>query len=270
MRIDLRAFHLSLAFNSLAFMLFFFLLRTDLPEETPVFVDLSFVELKMLERAPQKSESVIGEEIRNMAEKPQTRASTFKDYKSALKEEGSKMVEKSQMESWERLQEQRARIGRGGELRTEPTSEGIADLNGQLGQKATTEAPQGSKSTGSGGKEGDDKPATGFGSGVGRVEEGDYELVYRRQNFEVVRAIVKSHLEYPPLARLRGWEGRVVVYICLEGRSLCGLYVKESSGYRVLDEAVLKAVQKAHREFPYAEQKVNLVLPVQFSLREER
>lgn len=52
--------------------------------------------------------------------------------------------------------------------------------------------------------------------------------------------------EYPRLARKRGWEGVVLVEVSVDaqGRSI-SLKIVESSGYPVLDQAALQALQNA-------------------------
>lgn len=51
--------------------------------------------------------------------------------------------------------------------------------------------------------------------------------------------------KYPKLARKRGWQGRVVlsVHINEEGRPV-DIQIKQSSGYKILDRAALKALKK--------------------------
>ncbi|MCS7308225.1 MAG: TonB family protein [Aquificaceae bacterium] len=122
------------------------------------------------------------------------------------------------------------------------------------------------------------KEGTGGGSG-GKAKEAElsaskgaseYQEHYEAKNWSFIRELVHKHLEYPHVAVLRGWQGRVVIRVCIEGKSLCGLEVRESSGYSILDQSALRAVQKACKNVPYAEQRVYLILPVKFELAEVR
>lgn len=62
---------------------------------------------------------------------------------------------------------------------------------------------------------------------------------------ERVRAAAATHFYYPPLAQRRGWEGRVRVglHISADGR-LTGIRLLESSGYRVLDQAAVRSLER--------------------------
>lgn len=62
---------------------------------------------------------------------------------------------------------------------------------------------------------------------------------------ERVRAAAATHFYYPPLAQRRGWEGRVRVglHISADGR-LTRIRLLESSGYRVLDRAAVRSLER--------------------------
>lgn len=56
------------------------------------------------------------------------------------------------------------------------------------------------------------------------------------------------HFEYPLLARLRGWEGTVLIGLDIEADGLLHhVYLARSSGYDVLDQSAIKAVQRVAR-----------------------
>ena len=61
-------------------------------------------------------------------------------------------------------------------------------------------------------------------------------------------AELARHFEYPHLARLRGWEGRVLLAFDIEtdGR-LENIRVAQSSGFAVLDDAALGALRRVER-----------------------
>lgn len=251
MRIDLRALQLSFLLNSLAFLLFFLLLRLDVPQRRPI--DLSLVELREEPRIYEKASPLPAREVQRSLPKESPKVQRREEiHPQESPREQAKTLKQSQMPvpSETKRESPPAEAQGGTETKDVNIAHGVMEGDGR---------GKGAEHVGRGSSE-----------QVGRSEATveDYSLVYNRQNFGVIRSIVKGYLEYPAVARLRGWEGRVVVYICLEGRSLCGLYVRESSGYRVLDEAVIRAVQKAHKEFPQAERRVDLLLPVQFSLKE--
>ncbi|ADC88807.1 TonB family protein [Thermocrinis albus DSM 14484] len=90
---------------------------------------------------------------------------------------------------------------------------------------------------------------------------------YLKNYGQLVRDAVARYLSYPPLAKRMGWEGKVILRIVLdkEGK-LLDLTIQKSSGYQLLDQAALEAVERAHSFFPKPGIKVVILLPVAFRL----
>ncbi|MFO8023835.1 energy transducer TonB [Thiohalophilus sp.] len=59
---------------------------------------------------------------------------------------------------------------------------------------------------------------------------------------------LKLHLEYPEMARRRGWEGEVTISVQLdrEGK-IMDVAIRESSGYRILDDNTLNTLKNLPR-----------------------
>ena len=85
----------------------------------------------------------------------------------------------------------------------------------------------------------------------------------------VLLAWLERHKEYPRPARRRGQEGVVLLYVLIdrEGRVLQSR-IEESSGYPLLDNAVLDMLERAAPVPPLPDdmpqERLELVLPVQF------
>jgi len=82
--------------------------------------------------------------------------------------------------------------------------------------------------------------------------------------------LVTGRLDYPVLARRKGWQGivRLQVHIESDGR-ISRLRVEETSGYPVLDRAALRSLQLA--SVPDAEQwmkgrAIDIIIPVEYRL----
>ncbi len=61
-----------------------------------------------------------------------------------------------------------------------------------------------------------------------------------------VKKRLAAYFEYPLIARLRGWEGEVLLSVHLDPNgSMSNIAVTRSSGYRVLDRSALKSAKKA-------------------------
>lgn len=75
---------------------------------------------------------------------------------------------------------------------------------------------------------------------------------------------VNISIQYPQMARRRGWQGRVLAGFSVQsdGRP-AGIRIVESSGYGALDDAVLTAIRS---NGPYPEVNGEMQLPVTFKL----
>jgi protein TonB len=88
----------------------------------------------------------------------------------------------------------------------------------------------------------------------------------RPADVAAVRAALARTFVYPPEARRRALQGRVIVAITLSADgALVALELRESSGHRLLDEAALDACRRAA---PFAPPgvAVRVVVPVSFRL----
>ncbi len=93
------------------------------------------------------------------------------------------------------------------------------------------------------------------------------EESFLRERLSVISNIVQRHINYPPIARRMGWEGRVLVSFVLETNGdIRDLKVLKSSGYEVLDKEALDAIRRSYRDFPKPPVSVVVKLPINFRL----
>ncbi len=60
-----------------------------------------------------------------------------------------------------------------------------------------------------------------------------------------IRQRLQQHFFYPRLARQRGWQGQVLLAFRLDGAgSIQHVHVKHSSGYAILDDSAIAAMQQ--------------------------
>jgi protein TonB len=94
------------------------------------------------------------------------------------------------------------------------------------------------------------------------LEEG-----FLRERLSVISNIVQRHINYPPIARRKGWEGKVLVSFVLEPNGdIRDLKVLKSCGYEVLDKEALDAIRRSYRDFPKPPVSVMVKLPISFRL----
>jgi protein TonB len=94
------------------------------------------------------------------------------------------------------------------------------------------------------------------------LEEG-----FLRERLSVISNIVQRHINYPPIARRMGWEGKVLVSFVLEPNGdIRDLKVIKSCGYEVLDKEALDAIRRSYRDFPKPPVSVVVKLPINFRL----
>jgi len=93
------------------------------------------------------------------------------------------------------------------------------------------------------------------------------EESFLRERLSVITDIVQRHINYPPIARRMGWEGKVLVSFVLEPNgNIRDLKVLKSSGYEVLDKEALDAIRRSHKDFPKPPVSVVVKLPINFKL----
>lgn len=109
--------------------------------------------------------------------------------------------------------------------------------------------------------QGRDGAVGGAGNRVASTEE-----AYRRAHFVAIREAILAHLQYPLIARRRGWSGQVeVCFLIAPDGNVSELRIRTSSGYEVLDEQALAAIRRAA---PFTPPRVAalLVMPITFQL----
>jgi protein TonB len=93
------------------------------------------------------------------------------------------------------------------------------------------------------------------------------EESFLRERLSVISNIVQRHINYPPIARRMGWEGKVLVSFVLEPNgNIRDLKVLKSSGYEALDKEALDAIRRSYRDFPKPPVSVVVKLPINFRL----
>lgn len=85
-----------------------------------------------------------------------------------------------------------------------------------------------------------------------------------------VMAFITGQLNYPAIARHKGWQGVVTLQLLIESDGhISDLHIEQTSGYALLDKAALSSLQLAH--VPDAAQwldgkAVSIVVPVEYRL----
>jgi protein TonB len=93
------------------------------------------------------------------------------------------------------------------------------------------------------------------------------EESFLRERLSVISNIVQRHINYPPIARRMGWEGRVLIGFILEPNgNIRDLKVLKSCGYEVLDKEALDAIRRSYKDFPKPPVSVMVKLPINFRL----
>lgn len=93
------------------------------------------------------------------------------------------------------------------------------------------------------------------------------EESFLRERLSVISNIVQRHINYPPIARRMGWEGKVLVSFVLEPNGeIRDLKVIKSCGYEILDKEALEAIRRSYRDFPKPPVSVVVKLPISFRL----
>jgi protein TonB len=98
-------------------------------------------------------------------------------------------------------------------------------------------------------------------------ENKNAEESFLRERLSVISNIVQRHINYPPIARRMGWEGRALIGFVLEPNGdIRDLKVLKSCGYEVLDKEALDAIRRSYKDFPKPPVSVMVKLPINFRL----
>lgn len=85
-----------------------------------------------------------------------------------------------------------------------------------------------------------------------------------------VNAAFRAHFQYPRRARLRGWEGTVVIALrLLPDGGISNVRLANSSGIAVLDRAAIKALQAIRVPQAVAwiaGREMDMIIPVEYRL----
>jgi protein TonB len=90
---------------------------------------------------------------------------------------------------------------------------------------------------------------------------------YRQANYTAIRDSILGNLQYPMMARRRGWSGQVEVSFTVNpDGNVNDLKILTSSGFPLLDEQAMTAIRRSSPFIPPPPMTVELVMPVTFRL----
>lgn len=90
---------------------------------------------------------------------------------------------------------------------------------------------------------------------------------YRQANYTAIRDSILGNLQYPMLARRRGWSGQVELSFTISpDGQVSELKVLTSSGFPILDEQAMTAIRRSAPFRPPPPVVASLVMPVTFRL----
>jgi periplasmic protein TonB len=90
---------------------------------------------------------------------------------------------------------------------------------------------------------------------------------YRRANYTAIRDSILGNLQYPMLARRRGWSGQVeLAFSIAPDGQVHDLKILTSSGFPILDEQAMTAILRSAPFRPPPPVVASLVMPVTFRL----
>ena len=90
---------------------------------------------------------------------------------------------------------------------------------------------------------------------------------YRQANYTAIRDSILGNLQYPMLARRRGWSGQVeLAFTIAPDGQVHDLKVLTSSGFPILDEQAMTAIRRSAPFRPAPPVVASLVMPVTFRL----
>jgi protein TonB len=265
MREIFKAYSLSFLIHSL--LLFGFLLLTQrlVPSEKRLIeIDLFLENVQIQPSAdlPQKAQPLSARPTQAQPVSKATIPPTKEEVKSSTAKQAKQEEKQSQVQSPPKPAETEI-----GEIQTSqaqhtppPKEEAKSQTAEHPGQgERLLQAKEISQKLASQGKEAEDQKLTD--------ENKNVEENFLKERLSVISNIVQRHINYPPIARRMGWEGKVLVSFVLEPNGdIRDLKVLKSCGYEVLDKEALDAIRRSYRDFPKPPVSVVVKLPINFRL----
>jgi len=89
---------------------------------------------------------------------------------------------------------------------------------------------------------------------------------YIKAHFSYIKDLIHKHLIYPAMAKKMGWEGKVITsFIVSSGGYARDVRISKSSGYEILDENAIKAINNAS-PFPKPPVEAQIIIPILYRL----
>jgi len=89
---------------------------------------------------------------------------------------------------------------------------------------------------------------------------------YLKAHFSYIKELIHKQIIYPATAKKMGWEGKVIVsFIVSSGGYARDVRISKSSGYEILDENAIKAINNAS-PFPKPPVEAQIIIPIQYQL----
>ena len=107
------------------------------------------------------------------------------------------------------------------------------------------------------------KPVAKPGAPPSEVQPEITEEDYR----DIVDRKIRASVQYPNQAKKRNLQGRVTIAVTINADGeISGLKITQSSGHRILDRSVLKAVKESAPFSNPPDGPVTVIVPIQFRL----
>uniref|UniRef100_A0A7C5SWX9 Energy transducer TonB n=1 Tax=Thermocrinis ruber TaxID=75906 RepID=A0A7C5SWX9_9AQUI len=265
MREIFKAYSLSFLIHSLLLFGFFLLTQRLVPSEK------RFIEIDLsLESFQKQSHADLPQKAQPLPARPtqaqQVSKATIPPLKEKIKSSTAKQLKQeekqSQVQSPPKSAEAEIRETQTSQVQTAPQSK--EEAKGQTAEhpgqgERLLQAKEVSQKPAGQGKEAGDQKLTD--------ENKNVEESFLRERLSVISNIVQRHINYPPIARRMGWEGKVLVSFVLEPNGdIRDLKVLKSCGYEVLDKEALDAIRRSYKDFPKPPVSVVVKLPINFRL----
>lgn len=283
MREIFKAYSLSFLIHSLLLFGFFLLTQRLVPSEKRLIeIDLSLENVQKQPHAdlPQKAQPFPARPPQPQSVPRATIPPTKEEIKSSTAKQLKQEEKRSQVQSLPKPAEAEIREVQTSQVQTIPPPK--EETKGQTAEQPEQgerllQAKEISQKPASQEREGKDlqaqtnksvespsRPTSSLTDESGRVA---LEESFLRERLSVISNIVQRHINYPPIARRMGWEGKVLVSFVLEPNGdIRDLKVLKSSGYEVLDKEALDSIRRSYKDFPKPPVSVVVKLPINFRL----
>ena len=259
MRLEAKAFQISLVFHALLLVLFVILGKDTLNAQNVVVIDLTLIDHvtagagSSINKKPEDQKSASKKAPTIIEQKREEVRKEKKETQVKIAKEDKKIPEEEQVPPVETIP-----------IKKENEQNSLSEDPGKEDNPGTFLAHATGVSSPAEGENAGTERTQDFGNGAGNVD--GVMKGYLRSNLAYIKEMIQKNIAYPNIARRNGWTGKVTVsFIIAHDGRVRDIEITRSSGFECLDKNAVRAVERSS-PFPHPPLEARIIIPILYEL----